>query len=135
MYAVGRRGRGKSTDAVEYCVEREFEDIVAVVNEIGQPVNLPGHSFEVFCSLEAALLMENINKLILHESQAPGVKLISPDVANKIQPLLDVDDRGAALSIYMLEVGRLTLDELEILRSLPDWSGRVAAAHTVLRED
>lgn len=85
VYAVGRRGRGKSTDAVEYCVEREFEDIVAVVNEIGQPVNLPGHSFGVFCSLEAALFMENINKLIPYEPQAPGVKLMSSDVANKIQ--------------------------------------------------
>lgn len=35
VYAVDRRGSGKSTDAVEYCVEREFEDIIAVVNEIG----------------------------------------------------------------------------------------------------
>lgn len=60
---------------------------------------------------------------------------MSPDAANKIQQLRDVDDREAALSIYMLEVGRLTLDEFEILRSLSAWSGRVAAAHTVLRED
>lgn len=105
------------------------------MDAIGQPVNLLGHSFGAFCALEAALLTENINKLILYEPQLPGVKLMSPDVANKIQQLLDVDGRGAALSIYMLEVGRLTLDELEILHSLPDWSGRVAAAHTVLRED
>ncbi|MCC4769297.1 hypothetical protein FXV91_03500 [Methanosarcina sp. DH2] len=105
------------------------------MNEIAQPVNLLGHLFGVFCALEAALLTENINKLILYEPQAPGVKLMSPDVVNKIKQLLDVDDREAVLSIYILEVGRLTLDELEILRSLPAWSGRVAAAHTVLRED
>ena len=34
VYAIDRRGRGGSGDAVEYVIEREFEDVAAVVDAI-----------------------------------------------------------------------------------------------------
>ena len=69
-YAVDRRGRGQSDDSAVYSIEREYEDIAAVVASIQGPVNLLGHSYGALCSLEAALLATNLNKLILPEEDA-----------------------------------------------------------------
>ena len=40
VYAVDRRGRGKSGDADPYAIDREYEDVVTVVDSIPGPVNL-----------------------------------------------------------------------------------------------
>jgi pimeloyl-ACP methyl ester carboxylesterase len=55
IYAIDRRGYGESGDASNYAIEREYEDIAALVDAIGGEVNLLGHSFGGFCILEAAL--------------------------------------------------------------------------------
>src|ERR671913_1467382 len=47
--AVDRRGRGGSGDSEDYALEREFEDIAAVVDSIGEPVFLLGHSYGALC--------------------------------------------------------------------------------------
>ena len=47
VHALDRRGRGASGDALEYRLEREYEDVAAVVDAVaasGQPVDVYGHS-------------------------------------------------------------------------------------------
>ncbi|MGH3995539.1 MAG: alpha/beta fold hydrolase, partial [Pseudonocardiaceae bacterium] len=44
VLTVDRRGRGASGDAASYAIEREFEDVAAVVDAIEEPVHLLGHS-------------------------------------------------------------------------------------------
>jgi pimeloyl-ACP methyl ester carboxylesterase len=135
VYAMDRRGRGSSGDAGIYSIEREFEDIAAVVDAIDQPVNLLGHSFGALCALEAALLTDNIKMLILYEPPPPALKGTLPtEVAGKMQELLDSGDRGGVVSTFLLNVAKIPRNELDVLRSLPAWQGRVAAAHTILRE-
>jgi pimeloyl-ACP methyl ester carboxylesterase len=135
VYAVDRRGRGGSTDSGPYAIEREFEDIAAVADAIGEPVYLLGHSFGAFCSLEASLLTSNIAKLILYEPPPPGIKGTMPaHIVAKMQDLLDTGDRDGVVSTFMLEVAKIPENELNILKSLPSWDGRVVAAHTILRE-
>jgi pimeloyl-ACP methyl ester carboxylesterase len=135
VYAMDRRGRGSSGDAGIYSIEREFEDIAAVVDAIDQPVNLLGHSFGALCALEAALLTDNIKMLILYEPPPPALKGTLPtEVAGKMQELLDSGDRDGVVSTFLLNVAKIPRNELDVLRSLPAWQGRVAAAHTILRE-
>src|SRR5262245_54898114 len=67
VYAVDRRGRGGSADALDYFIEREFDDIATVVDAIGEPVLLLGHSYGAICSLEASLRTRNVRKLVLYE--------------------------------------------------------------------
>jgi pimeloyl-ACP methyl ester carboxylesterase len=68
--AVDRRGRGGSGDPEEvYVIEREFEDISAVVDSLGEPTILLGHSYGALCALEAALLTTNVRKLGCSTSQ------------------------------------------------------------------
>lgn len=67
VYRVAMRGVGGSGDATDYSVERQAEDMAAVVDAIGGSVNVLGHSFGGLCALEAALLTANIRRLILYE--------------------------------------------------------------------
>lgn len=135
VYAVDRRGRGSSGDNEPYAIEREFEDVAAVVDAIGEPVDLLGHSFGAFCALEAALLTRNIRKLILYEPPQPGVEgTLPPETAKRMQALLDAGDRDGVIAAFLQDVAGMPPEQVEMMRSLPAWHGRTAAAHTILRE-
>lgn len=61
-----RRGRGDSTDTAPYSVEREVEDLAAVVDAVGATV-VYGHSSGAALVLEAAARTLSVGHLILHE--------------------------------------------------------------------
>ena len=135
VYALDRRGRGASGDSEPYAIEREFEDVAAVIDSIGGPVDVLGHSFGAFCTLEAARLTPNIRTIILYEPPPPGVPgTMPPGVAAEMQRRLQAGDRAGTVSTFLVRVARLPPHELELLQSAPSWPGRVAAAHTILRE-
>lgn len=136
VYAVDRRGRGESGEAQDYAIEREFEDVAAVVDSIGDGANLLGHSFGGICSLEAALLTPHLRKLVLYEPPLPipGVPIYPEGVIDRLQALLDAGDRGGVLTTFMREVVRMPAHELELFKSSPAFPARVAAAHTLPRE-
>ena len=135
VYAVDRRGRGASGDAAEYAIEREFEDVTAVVDEIGEPVTLLGHSYGGICALEAALRTSAVERLILYEPPLPtDVEIYPPGFLDELQRLLDAGEREEVLRSFMADIVRMPVEELEQLRSLPGWDARVAGAHTVVRE-
>ena len=54
VYAMDRRGRGESGQPAEHALERQFEDVVAVIEAAGAPVDLIGHSYGAHCALGAA---------------------------------------------------------------------------------
>jgi pimeloyl-ACP methyl ester carboxylesterase len=136
VYAVDRRGHGESGDSPTYAIEREFEDIVAVVDSVGEPVNLLGHSFGALCALEAALLTPNLRKLILYEPgiPLPGVSLYPEGVIDRLQALLDSGGREAVLTAFYREVVGMSPEEVEQFKSSPAWPARLATAHTLPRE-
>ena len=135
VYAMDRRGRGESGDTDEYALEREVEDVVAVVESIDGPIHLLGHSFGGLCALEAALLTQRLHRLVLYE---PGITI--DWTADEEQALAEIrdaiveGDREEALITFYREIGHLTVAEIELLRSQPTWPRRVDAVHTVLRE-
>jgi pimeloyl-ACP methyl ester carboxylesterase len=136
VYAVDRRGRGGSGDAAGYAIEREFEDVASVVASIRQPVNLLGHSYGALCSLEAALLTRNIRKLMLYEPamHITGEKIHPPGTIERLKALLAEGDRDGVVATTMREIAGLSPEQVEVLRTLPVWQARVAAAHTIPRE-
>jgi pimeloyl-ACP methyl ester carboxylesterase len=137
VYAVDRRGRGQSGDVEPYALEREYEDVVGVVDSIQGPVNLLGHSYGAICSLEASLKTSNLRKLILYE---PPIHTdvredYSLDALDRMNSSLRVGEREKALLIFLQEIAGIPQNEIQILRSLPSWPSRVAAAHTLPREE
>jgi pimeloyl-ACP methyl ester carboxylesterase len=137
VYAMDRRGYGESGDASQYAIEREYEDIAALVNSIGDGVNLLGHSFGGFCALEAALLTPTLRRLIVYEPSslpAPGVPLYPAGIVEKLQALLDAGDREeVVLSVFRDLVG-MPPEELELMKASPRFPVWVSAAHLVPRE-
>ncbi|WP_332898315.1 alpha/beta fold hydrolase [Haladaptatus sp. CMSO5] len=137
VYAIDRRGRGESGDSPEYALEREFEDVVAVIDSISEPVVLLGHSYGALCSLEAALRTDNLRKLILYEPpflREPG-ELTPTATLAELHALVENEENEQALVQFFTDVAGMSLDEVDVLRAAPNWPARVSAAHTVVREE
>lgn len=139
LHAMDRRGRGGSGDSATYHLQREYEDIVAVVDAVaesaGQPVDLLGHSFGGLCVLGAARLTDNVRRLVLYEGwPATDPTVVGPpaDVIDEIDRLLDAGDPDAALAAMYHDI--MSPGEVEAFRASPAWPARVAAAHTIPRE-
>jgi pimeloyl-ACP methyl ester carboxylesterase len=135
VYSMDRRGRGGSSDAPNYDIQREAEDIAAVINAIGGSVFLLAHSYGAVCSLEAALLTDKISRLILYEPPIPtGLPMYPPGLPSQIQALIDSNQPEAALEKFFREVVRMPEHELSAFRQLPAWKVRVQLAPTIPRE-
>jgi pimeloyl-ACP methyl ester carboxylesterase len=138
VYAVDRRGRAVSGDAANYAIEREYEDIAAVVDwiaeEIGTPVALYGHSFGATCALGTVLLSPHVGRLVLYEPAFRGVFRYPAGLLDRITALVTTDRHEEALEVALRERVGVSAAELAILRALPSWPNRVAAAGAIPRE-
>lgn len=136
VYAVDRRGRGGSGDSDRYAIERELEDVAVVVDSIGEPANLLGHSYGALCALETALLIRNVRKLVLYEPpmNVTGEGIYPPGIVDRMEAMLDAGDRDGVIATTMHEVAGASPEVVEYMRSLPVWQARVDAAHTIPRE-
>jgi pimeloyl-ACP methyl ester carboxylesterase len=134
LITVDRRGRGESGDGSTYAIEREFEDIATVVDGIGEPVDLLGHSFGGLLALETTLLTRNIRKLVLYEGVPLPGEMFPEGIIDRLQALLDAGDREGVLTTHYRDNVGMSPDEIEQLKSSPAWSARMASAHTVPRE-
>jgi pimeloyl-ACP methyl ester carboxylesterase len=135
--SVDRRGRGGSGDSEDYSIEREFEDVAAVVDSIGEPANLLGHSYGALCALEASLLTRNnVGTLVLYDPgiEVAGEEIYPPEVIERLEALLGAGDRDGVVATTMREVAGLPPETVEYMRSQPAWQARVGAAHTIPRE-
>jgi pimeloyl-ACP methyl ester carboxylesterase len=137
LLMVDRRGRGESGDAPEYNIEREFEDVVAVLESTEVPACLLGHSYGAICSLEASRLTARIAKMVLYEPPLPlpGHRpIFSADLATRLEKLLAAGDRDGVVATFMREVIRMSDREIESMRRTSSWAVRLSAAHTIPRE-
>lgn len=135
VYAMDRRGRGGSGDAGTYSLAQEGEDIVAVAREADPPVSLLGHSYGALCSIEAALRMPDLHRLVLYEPPLPlGYEIVAPAVRAKLTGLLERNELEEALVVFFREVVHVPEPQLRVMQEHPVWAARVAAAPTIARE-
>ena len=135
--AMDRRGRGESGDSASpYCAQREFEDVAALVDAIGPGVHLFGHSYGAVCALEASLLTDHIDRLVLYEPPIPlaGPRGEDDRVLKKMENLLAAGKREAVLDTFMRKMVRMSSADIKLSKSMAAWPARVAAAHTIPRE-
>jgi pimeloyl-ACP methyl ester carboxylesterase len=141
VHALDRRGRGASGDALEYRLEREYEDVAAVVDAVaaasGEQVDVYGHSHGGNVAFGAATLTKNIRKLVLYEGWPvpdPSIYALPADLMRRMNMLLAVGDRDGVVEALFRSVEEMSDEDMAAVRSAPSWPGRVAAAHTVTRE-
>jgi pimeloyl-ACP methyl ester carboxylesterase len=140
VHAMDRRGRGASDDSEPYAIDREAEDVAAVVDAIaadaGVPVDVVGHSYGGRVALGAAPLTGSLRRLVVYESAPapPGMTFEAPDLVAALTAALALDDGPAMLRLFMRRVAGMSDADLAAFEASPLWPVRVAIAHTVLRE-
>jgi len=135
-FAMDRRGFGASGDAAGYALEREFEDVAAVVEAVaartGGPVALWGHSYGAGCAMGGAALTGAVHRLVLYE---PGLGIPYPaGTIEEVEAALAADDAETALLLVLIGIIGMTDEEVTSLRSGPRWPTMLASAPTVPRE-
>ena len=130
-YAMDCRGVGESGDANQYELDREFEDVAAVVDTIDEPVTLLGHSSGALLSLEAALRTDDLHKLVLYEPPITvgDHRLYDEAVLAEMERLLDEGENEQVLVLFLREIAQSTPEEIAEQRAAPNWRELVDAAH------
>jgi pimeloyl-ACP methyl ester carboxylesterase len=125
-----RRGRGDSGDTPPYAVEREVEDLVAVLGAAGGAAAVYGHSSGAALALAAATAGAPINRLAVYE---PPFNLEGGDaeLRGQIEALLASGDRAGAIKRFLVEAVELPEEAVASAEHWPDWDGMLRVAPTL----
>ncbi|HEY4382882.1 MAG TPA: alpha/beta hydrolase [Ktedonobacteraceae bacterium] len=128
-----RRGRGESGDAASYAIEREIEDIQALIEAVGGSAFVFGISSGAALALETANRLPAITKLALYE--APFIvddsgRPITQQFLGRLKELVAANRRGDAVRLFMKQVGTPGF-VIAIMRFMPPWAKLKAVAHTL----
>lgn len=141
VHAMDRRGRGASGETPPWSIEREYEDVAAVVDAIatehGRPVDVYGHSMGGDVAFGAVPLTKNLRRLVLYEGWplTDPSAIVPPRVfVERLEALLAEGRHEEVVETLFRDAVGSTEEELEQVRSQPSWPGRVAAAPTIPRE-
>lgn len=119
-----RRGRGDSTDTQPYALEREIEDIEALIDEAGGSASLYGISSGASLAMEAAVELDGkVKKLAMYEAPYNDDKDAQQtwkEYTKKLANLLAADRKGDAVGLFMMLVGS-TADQVNEIRQTPMW--------------
>jgi pimeloyl-ACP methyl ester carboxylesterase len=137
LWMVDRRGRGRSGDGPSYAIEREFEDVAAVLEATPSPARVLAHSYGAICSLEAARLTGRIVGMVLYEPpfRVPDAPLGFPaELPERLAALLAQGDRDGVIATFFREALHMGPAEIERLRQAASWPVRLDAAVSLPRE-
>lgn len=119
-----RRGRGDSTDTQPYALEREIEDIEAIIDEVGGSASLYGISSGAALAMHAAVkLGEKVKRLAMYEApynDDEAAQQVWRNYTKKLAELLEDDRKGEAVGHFMMLVGA-TPEDVEGIRQTPMW--------------
>jgi pimeloyl-ACP methyl ester carboxylesterase len=131
VYGYDRRGRGASGDTPPYAVEREIEDLHALIETAGGEAAVYGMSSGGILALRAAGHGLKITKVAVYEPPIrpdnDANRLAARRYATKLAELLAADRRGDALELFMTEVG-IPAELIGQMRHAPMWPGLEALA-------
>ncbi len=134
-YVVDRRGRGKSGNNAPYDPEREVEDLLAVLADIGEPADLLGHSSGAILALQtAARAPANLEHLVVYEPPVffNEADRIAPNLPERLEALLAAGQLEQAVETFLLEGPRTSETELRNMKAGSFWAPLVRGfGHTV----
>lgn len=107
VFAYDRRGRGESGDQRPYALEREVEDLKAIIDEAGGSALVVGISSGAGVALQAAASGLPIKKLALYEPPyitRNGSPVRLDAAQSRLEQLVSSGDRGGAVKLFMTDV-------------------------------
>ncbi|MFB4316118.1 alpha/beta fold hydrolase [Actinomadura sp. 21ATH] len=130
-----RRGRGASGDAAGYAVEREIEDIAALIGHAGGPAALFGSSSGAVLALRAAAAGLDVERLALYEPPfAVDASGFGPPegFGDRIGALLERGEHGRAVKAFMTEAQGMPALMVNAMRLIPGpWAAMKGMARTL----
>jgi pimeloyl-ACP methyl ester carboxylesterase len=134
---VDRRGRGDSGDTLPYAVQREIDDLDALIAAAGGPAAVFGYSSGAVLALKAAAHGLPITRLALYDT--PFVvddsrPLLSGGFVEELADLIAAGRRGDAVELYQRVVIGIPEDVVVQMRQAPFRPGLEAIAHTLVYE-
>lgn len=128
VFSYDRRGRGDSGDTQPYSVEREFEDLAAVIGTAGGDAAVFGMSSGSFIVLEAAVAGTPINKLAVYEppylTGHEHSYLSAADYTARLHEVVDAGHPDQAVELFLRQVSGGWFDES--MRATEYWPSMVA---------
>jgi pimeloyl-ACP methyl ester carboxylesterase len=129
VVTMDRRGRGQSGDGPDHAMDREAEDVLAVLEAVGAEL-LVGHSYGALCSILAATRTERLRRLVLYE---PPIGVSEDGALAGLDRLVAAGDLDTALEGFLKAAGAAD-DQLEAIRSSPAWPVLLDAVPALPRE-
>jgi pimeloyl-ACP methyl ester carboxylesterase len=137
LYHYDRRGRGDSTDTLPYAVQREVEDVEALIDAAGGSAYVFGISSGAALALEAALALgTKIKKVALYDppyNDDPDARQAWRTFRKQVGEALAEGRRGDAVGLFMMLMG-VPAEALDEMRQYPMWGMWEALAPTIAYE-
>jgi pimeloyl-ACP methyl ester carboxylesterase len=135
VYIYDRRGRGESTNSKPYAIEREVEDLDALIRAAGGTAYLYGISSGACLALETAIgLGDKVSKIAMYEppyNSAMDALLPWKEYRRNLSELIDTNQKGDAVALFMQFVGTPP-DQINGMRQAPMWPMFEAVAPTLV---
>jgi pimeloyl-ACP methyl ester carboxylesterase len=130
VFHYDRRGRGDSSDTEPYSVEREVEDVAAIVETVGS-ASLFGMSSGAFLALEAARAGVPVDALALYEPPVDGNPNLPANWDRELIALVGNGTPGAAVERFMTEAVGMPAEVVAGMKQSPAWPLFVAVEKTM----
>jgi len=133
-FLMDRRGRGLSGPGAEpYSIEREYEDIVALLGSAGPGASLLGHSFGAICALGATTRVP-VSRLVLYEPPLPVGGAVAGAHLGDYRRAVEDGNLDQALRIGLTKFVGLPPEMVQAMSSSPTWQGLLPLVSTWVRE-
>jgi pimeloyl-ACP methyl ester carboxylesterase len=133
-YVYDRRGRGESTDTAPYAIEREIEDIAALIEDAGRPAIVFGWSSGCLLALDAAAAGLPVAGLVLFEPPVVVDDVRPPlpsDYVEQLDAFVAEGHRDKAAELFMTAAAGLPPEAVAGMKQSPYWAPVEEIAHTI----
>lgn len=134
VYAYDRRGRGASGDTAPFSVEREMEDLDALITEAGGSAAVFGHSSGGVLALEAASRGLRIGRLVVYEPSYlhdGSARRPAADLLDRVRDAVAAGRRTEAVQLFLTEAVGVPAEVVAMMQGDPAWAAMEALAHTL----
>jgi pimeloyl-ACP methyl ester carboxylesterase len=133
VFNYDRRGRGDSGDTLPYAIDREIEDLRAVIEAAGGSAFVWGSSSGAVLAMDAAEAGLAVNKLAMWEPPFIPDEFPRPpaDQVEQYERMVAEGRRGDAVEYFMTKIIGMPPEFVAGARQQPFWAGQEAIAHTL----
>jgi len=132
VFNYDRRGRGESGDTAPYAIEREIEDLDALIAEAGGSADVFGYSSGATLALRAAAHGLAISRLALYDPPPTGGR--AGNLAPQLTELIEAGSRGEAVELFQTEAVGIPAAVVAQMRNAPFRPALEKMAHTLVYE-